>query len=170
MDRTQKADMVEWIGDVFDKNSVVVVENGGLTVSELEALRADLRETGASMRVVKNRLAKIAIQGKPTEGVAECFKGPTAIAFSEDPVAAAKAVSKYAKDNEKLVILGGTMGDEVLDAKGVATLATMPSREEVLASIVGAISAPASNIAGAIGAPASDIASILKTLEEREAG
>ena len=169
MDRTQKADMVEWIGDVFDKNAVVVVANGGLSVSDFEALRGELRETGATMKVVKNRLAKIAIEGKPSEKISHLFEGPTAIAFSEDPVAAAKAVKKFAKDNDKLKILGGSMGEEILDEAGVAALASMPSREELLASIVQTIMSPASNIAGAIGAPAANIAGIIETLENRDA-
>ena len=136
MDRTQKAEMVEWIGGVFDANSVVVVANKGLTVSEMESLRGDLRESGAALRVVKNRLAKIAVAGKPSEKLTPLFEGPTAIAFSEDPVAAAKAVKKFAKDNDRLEILGGAMGEEILDVKGVETLASMPSREELIASIV----------------------------------
>ena len=169
MDRTQKAEMVEWIGGVFDANAVVVVANGGLTVAEMEDLRGELREAGASMKVVKNRLAKIAITGKPSEKISDLFNGPTALAFSEDPVAAAKAVEKFAKANDKLKILGGAMGEEMLDEKGVKALASMPSREELLASIVLTLTSPASNIASAIGAPASNIASILTTLEEREA-
>lgn len=169
MDRTQKAEVVEWIGGVFDANAVVVVANGGLSVAEMESLRGELRQTGANMRIVKNRLAKIAITGKPSEKISDLFNGPTAIAFSEDPVAAAKAVHKFAKDNDKLTILGGAMGDEILDEAGVKALAAMPSREELLASIVLTITAPAANIASALGAPASNIASILTTLEEREA-
>ncbi len=169
MDRAQKAEMVDWIGDVFDKNSVVVVQNGGLSVAEMTELRGELREAGATMKIVKNRLAKIAISGKSAEKISDLFSGPTAIAFSEDPVAAAKAVNSYAKKNEKLVILGGAMGEETMDPAGVKALAAMPSREEVIASIVQAISSPAAEIAGAIGAPASNIASILKTLEERDA-
>jgi large subunit ribosomal protein L10 len=169
MDRTQKAEMVEWIGGVFDANSVVVVANGGLSVSEFEALRGELRSAGATKRVVNNRLAKIAITGKPSEKLAPLFEGPTALAFSEDPVAAAKAVKKFAKDNDKLKILGGAMGEEILDEKGVEALAAMPSREELLASIVLTIMSPAANIASAIGAPASNIAGILETLEKREA-
>lgn len=161
--------MVEWIGSVFDANSVVVVENGGLTVAEMSALRGELREAGASMKVVKNRLAKIAITGRPSEKLSDLFNGPTAIAFSEDPVAAAKAVKKYAKENEKLKILGGAMGEEVLDEKGVEALASMPSREELIASIVQTIGSPASNLAGAIGAPASNLAGIIETLEKRDA-
>lgn len=169
MDRAQKAEMVEWIGGVFDQNAVVVVANTGLSVTEFEALRGELRNAGASMKVVKNRLAKIAVTGKPSEKISHLFEGPTAIAFSEDPVAAAKAVKKFSKDNEKLKILGGAMGEEVLDEQGVEALASMPSREELLASIVQTIMSPAMDIASAIGAPASNIAGILETLENREA-
>lgn len=169
MDRSQKAEMVEWIGGVFDANTVVVVANGGLTVSEFEALRGELRKSGANMKIVKNRLAKIAISGKPAEKLANLFQGPTAIAFSEDPVAAAKAVKEYAKGNEKLKILGAAMGAEILDVKGVDALAAMPSREELLASIVLTITSPAAQLASAIGAPAANIAGILETLEKREA-
>ncbi len=169
MDRTQKAETVEWIGGVFDANAVVVVANGGLSVSEMESLRGELRQAGANFKVVKNRLAKIAITGKPSEKITDLFNGPTALAYSEDPVSAAKAVAKFAKGNDKLVILGGTMGDEILDQKAVTALASMPSREELLGSIVLAITSPASNIVSAIGAPAANIAGILTTLEEREA-
>ncbi len=169
MDRTQKAEMVEWIGGVFETNTVVVVENGGLTVSEFETLRGELRGVGANMKIVKNRLAKIAISGKAAEKLSDLFQGPTAIAFSEDPVAAAKAVKKFAKDNEKLKILGGAMGEEIMDEKGVDALASMPSREELIASIIAAVTSPAAEIAGALGAPASNIAGILETLENREA-
>ena len=169
MDRAQKSEMVEWIGGVFDANTVVVIGNGGLTVSEVSELRSELRKAGGNMKVVKNRLAKIAIAGKPSEKIAHLFTGPTAIAFSEDPVAAAKAVEKYAKKNEKVSILGGAMGAETLDEKGVRALASMPSREELLGSIVQTIMSPAANLAGAIAAPGANIASILKTLEEREA-
>lgn len=169
MDRTQKAEMVEWIGGVFEKNSVVVVGNGGLTVAEMTELRRELTNAGAGMRVVKNRLAKIAIAGKPSEKIAKLFKGPTAIAFSEDPVAAAKAVDKYAKKNDKLQILGGAMGAETLDASGVKALASMPSREELIGQIVQTIMSPASNLVSAITAPGAQLAGILETLEKREA-
>ena len=169
MDRTQKNEMVEWIGDVFDKNSVVVVSNGGLTVSELEDLRGELREAGAAMKIVKNRLAKIAVTGKPSEKLSDLFAGPTALAFSEDPVAAAKAVHSYAKKNEKLGILGGAMDEDILDVNGVKALAAMPSREELLGSIVQSIMSPAAEIAGAITAPAAQLAGIVETLEKREA-
>ena len=169
MDRTQKAEQVEWIGGVFDANTVVVVANRGLSVSEMEKLRAELRDAGANMRVVKNRLAKIALKDRPGAKLSGLFQGPTAIAFSEDPVAAAKAVKKFSKENEKLSILGGAMGEEVMDAKGVDALASMPSREELIASIVQTVMSPAANLVSAITAPGAQLAGILETLEKREA-
>jgi len=169
MDRTQKADQIEWISGVFSKNAVVVVANGGLTVAQMTELRRELRAAGAGMKVIKNRLAKIAITGKPAEKVASLFKGPTAIAFSEDPVAAAKVIDAYAKKNEKLVVLGGAMGAEVMNAAGVKALASMPSREELIGSLVQAILSPGANLVSAITAPGAQIAGIVETLEKREA-
>jgi large subunit ribosomal protein L10 len=135
----------------------------------MQDLRARMREAGGSVRVAKNKLAKIALEGKPCASIADYLTGMTVITFSEDPVAAARIADKYAKDNERFVILGGAMGDSALDPAGVKAVAQMPSREELIAQIASCIGAPASNIAGAIGAPASNIASILTTLEEREA-
>lgn len=169
MDRTQKADQIEWIGKVFDQNAVVVVANSGLSVAQMTELRGELRKAGANMKVIKNRLAKIAVSGKPAVKIADLFKGPTAIAFSEDPVAAAKVVDAYAKKNDRLVVLGGAMGEEVMDAAGVKTLAAMPSREELLGMIVQTIMSPASNIVSAITAPGAQLAGIVETLEKREA-
>src|SRR5690606_33397000 len=161
--RTQKADQIEWIGKVFDQNAVVVVANSGLSVAQMTELRGELRKAGANMKVVKNRLAKIAISGKPATKIADLFKGPTAIAFSEDPVASAKVVDAYAKKNDKLVVLGGAMGEEVMDAAGVKALASMPSREELLGIIVQTIMSPAANLVGAITAPGAQLAGIVET-------
>jgi large subunit ribosomal protein L10 len=160
--------VVEELGQIFESSGVVVIAHyAGLTVAEMQDLRARVREVGGSVRVAKNRLAKIALEGKPCEGMADLMTGMTVLSYSEDPVAAAKAADAFAKDNDKFVILGGAMGDTVLDQAGVKSVAQMPSREELIASIAGCIGAPASNIAGAIGAPASNIASILSTIEER---
>ena len=170
MDRAQKEKLVEELGQIFESSGVVVVSHyEGMTVAEMQDLRAQMREVGGSVRVAKNKLAKIALEGKACASIAEHLTGMTVIAFSEDPVAAAKVVDGYAKKNDKLVILGGAMGDNVLDVAGVKAVAAMPSREELIASIVGCIGAPASSIAGAIGAPASNIASILSTIEEKAA-
>ncbi|TBX19949.1 MULTISPECIES: 50S ribosomal protein L10 [Nioella] len=168
MDRAQKEKVVEELGQIFESSGVVVVSHyEGLTVAEMQDLRAQMREAGGSVRVAKNRLAKIALDGKPCAGIADLMTGMTVLSFSEDPVAAAKVAEEYAKKNDKFVILGGAMGDTVLDRAGVKAVSDMPSREELIASIVGCIGAPASNIAGAIGAPASNIASILSTIEEK---
>ena len=170
MDRAQKEQLVDELGQVFESSGVVVVAHyEGMTVAEMQDLRANMREVGGSVRVAKNKLAKIALEGKPCASIAEYLTGMTVLAYSEDPVAAAKVVDKYAKENDKLVVLGGAMGDQALDPAGVKAVAGMPSREELIASIAGCIGAPASNIAGAIGAPASNIASILSTIEEKAA-
>ncbi|MCR9089490.1 MAG: 50S ribosomal protein L10 [Rhodobacteraceae bacterium] len=168
MDRAQKEKLVDELAQIFESSGVVVVSHyAGLTVAEMQDLRARMREAGGSVRVAKNRLAKIALEGKPCESIGSLLTGMTVLSFSEDPVAAAKVSEAYAKDNDKFVILGGAMGETFLDPAGVKAVASMPSREELIASIVGCIGAPASNIAGAIGAPASNIASILSTIEER---
>ena len=168
MDRAQKEKTVEELGQIFESSGVVVVSHyAGLTVAEMQDLRARMREAGGSVRVAKNRLAKIALEGKPCESIGDLLSGMTVLSYSEDPVAAAKVADAYAKENDNFVILGGAMGDTALDTAGVKAVASMPSREELIASIAGCIGAPASNIAGAVGAPASNIASILSTIEER---
>ena len=170
MDRAQKEAVVEELGQIFESSGVVVVAHyAGLTVAEMQALRAKMREAGGAVRVAKNKLAKIALDGKPCASIADLLTGMTVLAYSEDPVAAAKVVVDYAKENKKFEILGGAMGGSALDQNGVKAVSEMPSREELIASIVSCIGAPASNIAGAIGAPASNIAGILSTLEERDA-
>jgi|TARA_E500000305_G_scaffold81545_1_gene67355 large subunit ribosomal protein L10 len=170
VDRAQKEKMVDELGQIFDSSGVVVVAHyEGLTVAQMQDLRARMREVGGSVRVAKNKLAKIALEGKPCASLADFLTGMTVLTYSEDPVAAAKVADAYAKDNEKFVILGGAMGETALDVDGVKAVAKMPSREELIASIVGCIGAPASNIAGAIGAPASNIASILSTIEDKAA-
>ena len=170
MDRAQKEKEVEELGQIFESSGVVVVSRyEGMTVSEMQDLRAKMREAGGSVRVAKNRLAKIALEGQPCESITGYLTGMTVLAYSEDPVAAAKVAEEYAKENPKLDILGGAMGETALDRAGVKAVSQMPSREELIASIVGCIGAPAANIAGAIGAPASNIASILSTIEEKAA-
>lgn len=170
MDRAEKGKVVDELGQIFASSGVVVVAHYvGMTVAQMQGLRAKMREVGGSVRVAKNKLAKIALDGKPGFKMGDLLTGMTVLAFSEDPVAAAKVCEDYAKTNDKFVILGGAMGDAVLDKAGVTLVAAMPSREELLAQIVGMIGSPGSNIAGAIGAPASNIAGILTTIEERQA-
>jgi large subunit ribosomal protein L10 len=170
VDRAQKEKVVEELGQIFESSGVVVVAHyAGLTVANMQDLRARAAEHGSAVRVAKNRLAKIALGGKPCESIGDLLTGMTVPTFSEDPVAAAKVSEDFAKDHDKFVILGGAMGENALDRAGVTAVSKMPSREELIASIVGCIAAPASNIAGAIGAPASNIASILSTIEDKAA-
>ena len=170
MDRAQKEKVVEELGQIFESSGVVVVAHyEGLTVAEMQDLRAMMRDAGGAVRVAKNRLARIALEGKPCQGISDLLSGMTVLAYSEDPVAAAKVSEDFAKKNKKFEILGGAMGENVLDRDGVKSVAAMPSREELIAQIASCIGAPASNVAGAIGAPASNIAGILSTIEDKAA-
>ncbi|MGN6514787.1 MAG: 50S ribosomal protein L10 [Rhizomicrobium sp.] len=170
MDRNQKAEVVEDLNGVFaNAGSVVVAHYTGLTVAELSDLRSRMRAAGASFRVAKNRLAVRALKGTPIEGIADLFKGPTGIAVSSDPVAASKVAAAYAKDNDKLVILGGTVGATKLDANGVKALATLPSLDELRGKIVGLLVAPATKIAGVVQAPAGQLARVVGAYSKKEA-
>lgn len=170
MDRAQKEVLVKELGDIFTDSGVVVVSHyKGLTVSEMQDFRARMREAGGAVRVAKNRLVKIALDGTPCKGIEPLFNGMSVISYSTDPVAAAKVTNEFAKDNEKLIVLGGSMGDKVLDLAGVKAVAALPSREELIASIAGCIGAPASNLAGAIGAPAANIAALVSAVEDKAA-
>lgn len=169
LSREQKKDQVAWFESVLNDNEVVVVmKNSGLTVAEVSDLRNQMREVGGGVKVVKNRLAKIAIGDRPGNEVKELFTGPTVIAYSEDPVTAPKVVAKWAKDHDALEILGGLMGETAMDAPGIDALSKMPSREEIIAQIVGSLTAPGSNISSAVGAPAANLAGIAKTIAEKE--
>jgi large subunit ribosomal protein L10 len=170
VDRAQKEKVVDELGQIFASSGVVVVAHyAGMTVAQMQDLRAKLREVGGSVRVAKNTLAKIALEGKPSVKMGDLLTGMTMLSYSEDPVAAAKICDAYAKTNDKFVIIGGAMGDTVLDQAGIKAVASMPSREELIAQIVSCIGAPGAAIAGAIGAPGQNIASILSTIEEKAA-
>ena len=168
MDRAQKEKVVEELGQIFESSGVVVVSHyEGLTVAEMQDLRTRMREAGGSVRVAKNRLAKIALEGTDVAGIAEFLTGMTVLSYAEVTVAAPTPAEDCANANEKYVMIGGAMDGQVLDRAGVTAVSKMPSRDEHIASIVGCLGAPAANIAGAIGAPASNIASILSTIEEK---
>ncbi len=168
MDRTQKEKLVASLNQALSSTvAVVVTRQSGLTVAEATRLRRRMREAGASFKVTKNRLARLALKGTPFEGLAPMFTGPTAIAWSQDPVAAAKAAVEFAKTNEKLVIVGGALGAKALDVAGVQALATMPSLDELRARLLALLQTPATRIAGVLQAPAGQLARVLKARAEK---
>jgi large subunit ribosomal protein L10 len=170
VEKTKKTEVVEELKGVFaESGSVVVARYTGLTVAQLNDLRTRMRAAGASFKVAKNRLAMRALQGTPIEGISHLFKGPTGIAFSKDPVAASKVVVGYAKDNAKLVVLGGSVGSTALDAEGVKALASLPSLDELRGQIIGLIQAPATKIAGVLAAPAGQLARVIGAYSTKDA-
>ncbi|RUM98803.1 50S ribosomal protein L10 [Pseudaminobacter arsenicus] len=161
MDRAEKREFVTGLNEVFSATgSVVVAHYAGLTVANMTDLRSKMRAAGGTVKVAKNRLAIIALQGTEAEGMKDLFKGQTLIAYADDPVAAPKVAADFAKGNDKLVILGGAMGATTLDADGVKALATMPSLDELRAKIVGMIQTPATRIAAVVNAPAGNLARV----------
>ena len=161
MDRAEKREFVAELNQVFESTgSVVVAHYTGLTVAQMTDLRSRMRDVGGTVKVAKNRLAKIALQGTKSEGIQSLFEGQTVIAYADDPVAAPKVASEFAKINDKLVILGGSMGETVLDAEGVKALASLPSLDELRAKLVGMINTPATRIAAVVNAPAGNLARV----------
>lgn len=170
MDRSQKTDAVAQLNQVFNEAGVVVVtRNLGLTVAQSTDLRAKMREAGASFQVAKNRLAKLALKDTDYAGLEEHLTGPTALAYSADPVAAAKAVVDFAKTNDRIEIVGGSMGSTVLDAAGVKALASMPSLDELRGTIVGLLNAPATKVVRVISEPAAKLARVFGAYAAKEA-
>ena len=162
MDRAAKIELVATLNQVFANTGVVVVtHNLGLTVSQMNDLRGKMAEAGASVKVTKNRLTKLALEGTDAEGIKDLFSGPTVLMYSDDPVAAPKIASEFAKKNEKLVILGGSLGATTLDVAGVKALAELPSLDELRAKLVGMIQTPATRIAGVVQAPAGQLARVM---------
>jgi len=162
VNRTQKKELVDSIHGSLNEAKVVLVSHyKGLTVSEITALRGKVRAAGASFKVTKNRLTQRALEGTQFAPLAKHFTGPTAVVFAAEPVAAAKALVDFAKDNEKLVVIGGAFGAHALDTKGVEALAKMPSLNELRAKIVGMLQTPATRIAGVLQAPGGQIARVL---------
>jgi large subunit ribosomal protein L10 len=161
VERAEKREVVTALHDVFAKTGVVVVAHyAGLTVADMTRLRSDMRSAGGQVKVAKNRLVKLALEGTDAKGIADLLKGPTCLAFSADPIAAPKVAVKFAKGNEKFVILGGTMGAQVLDAEGVSSLASLPSLDELRAKLIGLLQAPASKIARTLNEPGAQLARV----------
>ncbi len=169
MDRTQKREAVAKLNEVFaNASSVVVTQYSGLNVAEISDLRRQMRKAGATFKVTKNRLTKLAIDGTPYASISDLFSGPTAIAYSDDPVAPAKVAVDFAKGNDKLVVLGGAMGDSQLDVDGVQALASLPSLDELRGRFVALLQAPATKLAGVIQAPSSQLARVLSAQGSKE--
>lgn len=169
MDRAAKADLVATLNDVFKSTGVVVVAHyAGLTVADMQKLRREMRQVGATVKVAKNRLAKIALEGTDVASIGPLLKGPTLLAYSSDPVAAPKVAVDFAKANDKLVILGGAMGATALNADGVKALASLPSLDELRAKLVGLIQAPATKIAQVVNAPAAKVARVFGAYAKRD--
>ena len=162
MDRTEKERLVSELNGIFTEAGLVVVTHyKGLTVDEITGLRAEMRKAGARYKVTKNRLTRRALDGTPYAGLADLFTGPTGIAFSHDPVAAAKVSMDFAKKNEKFVVLGAGLGGQILDEAGVKALANLPSLDELRGRLVGMISTPATRIAGILQQPGGSLARVL---------
>jgi len=169
MERAKKAESIETLKGVFaGAGAVVVTHYLGLSVREMEDLRGRLRKEGATIKVVKNRLVQKALNGAG-EGAHDLFKGPVAIAYGPDAVSAAKVATAYAKDNEKFTILGGLMGEEVLDRAAIGVLARLPSLDQLRGRIIGLVQAPATRIAGVLQAPAAQLARVFNAYAVKDA-
>lgn len=168
MQRTEKEKLVASLNRAFQEAvAVVITRQSGLTVAEISDLRRKVRAAGGRFKVTKNRLARRALSGTRYEGLAQLLTGPTAIAFSSDPVSVAKVAADFAKANEKLVITGGALGSHVLDPQGIKALASLPSLDELRGKIVGVLQAPASKVAGVLQAPASQLARVLQAYAQK---
>lgn len=170
MDRAAKSELVASLSTVFKETGVVLVAHyAGLTVADMQNLRKQMKQAGATVKVAKNRLAKIALDGTDVASIASLLNGPTLIAYSDDPVAAPKVAVDFAKTNNKLVILGGAMGATALNADGVKALASLPSLDELRAKLVGLVQAPATKVAQVINAPAAKVARVFGAYAKSDA-
>lgn len=169
MSRAKKEEEIVSLNKRFnDDEAVVVTHYSGLTVAEMTELRTELRKNGASFKVAKNRLAQRALKGTKFEGISDMFAGPTGIATSKDPIAAAKVTFEFAKKNQKLVIIGGGMGETVLNAKGIEALAKLPSLDEIRSKLVGLLVAGPTKLVGVLQAPARDMVGVTKAYGEKQ--
>ncbi len=170
MDRSQKADAVALLNATFNEVGVVVItRNLGMTVAQSTLLRTKMRDAGASFKVSKNSLARLAIEGTSYSAIGDMFTGPVALATSIDPVAAAKVAVDFAKTNDKLEIVGGAMGTQVLNPEGIKALAALPSLDALRSRLIGLVQAPATKIAQVIVAPASKLARVFNAYAEKDA-
>ena len=169
VERAEKREFVTELNEVFKASgSVVVAHYAGVTVAQMNDFRSKMRAAGGTVKVAKNRLAKIALQGTEAEGMSDLFKGQTLIAYSNDPITAPKVVVDFAKTNDKLVVIGGSMGTTTLNAEGVKSLATLPSLDELRAKLLGMIQTPATRIAGVVQAPAAQLARVFAAYAKKD--
>lgn len=170
MDRTEKREFIAHLATVFaDTSFVLVAQNKGLTVAEVSNLRRRMRDAGATYKVAKNRLAMLALDGTRFQSIAPLLKGPTALAWSKDPVAVAKTAVEFAKGNDKFVILGGALGTQALSPDGIKALSELPSLETLRAQLLGLIQTPATRIAGILQAPGSQLARVFAAFAKKDA-
>jgi len=170
VDKAAKRELVGTLNDVFKTSGVVVVAHyAGLTVADMQKLRSQMKQAGASVKVAKNRLAKIALEGTDAATISGLLKGPTLLAYSTDPVSAPKVAVEFSKVNEKLVILGGAMGATSLNANAVKALATLPSLDELRGTLIGLLQAPATKIAQLSTAPAAKLARVFGAYANKDA-
>jgi large subunit ribosomal protein L10 len=169
VERAEKAELVASLNAVFKTTgSVVVSHNLGLTVAQVNDLRGRMAKAGATVKVAKNRLAKLALDGTPAKEMGDLFRGPTMVAYAADPVVAPKIATEFARQNDKFVVLGGTLGGSRLDAQGVKALADLPSLDELRARLVGMIQTPATRLAVVLQAPGSQLARVLKAYADKD--
>jgi large subunit ribosomal protein L10 len=170
VEKAAKRELVGTLNEVFKASGVVVVAHyAGLTVADMQKLRSQMRQAGATVKVAKNRIAKIALEGTDVASIGALLKGPTLLAYSSDPVAATKVAVDFAKANDKLVILGGAMGKTALNPDAVKALATLPSLDELRAKLLGLIQAPATKVASVVNAPAGKLARVFGAYAKRDA-
>jgi large subunit ribosomal protein L10 len=171
VNRSEKAEAIVELNQIFkDASLMVVTRQSGLLVQEVTDLRRKVRAAGASYKVTKNRLTLRALEGTAFTALGPMFTGPTAIAYSKDPVAAAKVIAAFAKDNEKLSIVGGALGENTLDVAGVQALASLPSLDALRGKIIGLLQAPATKVAGVLQAPAGQLARVFGAYGAKEDG
>ena len=162
MERAEKKELVSTLNQVFKSTGVIVVaHNKGLTVNQVNDLRSKMSAAGATVKVAKNRLAKLALEGTDASGIKDLFKGPTMVAYAPDPVAAPKVAAAFAKANEKFVVLGGALGKTIMGPDAVKALAELPSLDELRGKLIGMIQTPGTRIAGVLAAPGGQIARVI---------
>jgi large subunit ribosomal protein L10 len=169
VERAEKKELVSTFNEAAKAAGVIVVaHNKGLTANQVLDLRNKMAKAGATIKVVKNRLAKIALEGTDANGISNLFVGPTMVAYGADPVAAPKVIADFAKAHDKLVVLGGSLGKSVMDANGVKALAELPSLDQLRGKLIGVIQAPATKIAGVLAAPAGQLARVFNAYATKD--